>query len=199
MLRQKKVELDWVFQLVKVMVSLWVPWWHMGSWSIGQAFLSLVLGGMCGQLHTSADWVFQLVKVMVSLWMSLWRMGSWSIGQAFVSLALGGMCGQLHTSADWVFQLVKVVVSLWVPLWHMGSWSIGQAFLSLALGGMCGQLHTSADLHRGKISLNREVGGPKGWLDAFKREMPYALAGNQTVIPWHPACSVVTTKSYPSS
>ena len=27
----------------------------MGSGSIGQAFLSLVLDGMCGQLHTSAD------------------------------------------------------------------------------------------------------------------------------------------------
>ena len=81
----------------------------------------------------------------------------------------------------------------------MGSGSIGQAFLSLALDGMCGQFHTSTDLHPWKISLTRGVGGPQGWLDAFKREMPYALAGNQTVIPWHPACSLVTIKSYPSS
>lgn len=80
----------------------------------------------------------------------------------------------------------------------MGSGSIGQAFLFLALDGMCGQLHTLADLHPGKISLNRGVGGPQGWLDAFKREMSYALAGNQTMIPWHPTCSLVIIKSYPS-
>lgn len=81
----------------------------------------------------------------------------------------------------------------------MGSGSIGQAFLSLAVDGMCGQLHTSADLHPGKISLYRGVGGPQGWLDAFKREMSSVLAGNQTRIPSHPACSLITTKSYPSS
>ena len=81
----------------------------------------------------------------------------------------------------------------------MGSGSIGQAFLSLALDGMCGQLHNSADLHPGKISLNRGVGGSQGWLDAFKREMSYALAGNQTMIPWHPACILFTIGSYPSS
>ena len=81
----------------------------------------------------------------------------------------------------------------------MGSGSIGQAFLSLAPDGPCGQFHNSADLHPWKISQTRGIGGPQGWLDAFKREMSYALAGNQTMIPWHPACSLVTIKSYPSS
>jgi len=32
-----------------------MPWRHMGSGSIGQAFLFLALDGMCGQLHTLAD------------------------------------------------------------------------------------------------------------------------------------------------